>query len=1380
MGRESNASINEDDEGAPTRARRTQWALSAEQEEACVFREDEDATMFANNEAFALAKMNYVQLIGEVEPVEDREEAVAARPKTDLQRQVDHKRSKFEGQNTNFAAQTTRNELRRWQETNRTNGPANKRLLEREALAIENSAGDDDLKAMKRAELKAKMETMGLLTEKKPKKVKEQLDPDVNYTFAGWDPRVESFPCPSGDQRLPSEGPAFLRVLDRKAAFERETANQSAASRELDRELEHGTLAKVVNVVKDRAHGRVREYFNTQVKSHEEEAIDGVVLDKAERKRRKLLAKARRKRLKENPHNLDWGSSRMKRSALGKCLNRVAACGRSAGKAAYDRRGAARRSRSSTTPRAAAARGPSSESTRAVGVAPRRCAAVARPDAAGPPAAAYASVRAATPPLAATLRAATPERFRRPRPGSPGDAPKTAPAPTSRSPTTRGAQPVFPRKRRKSRTLFSAPAGLGDGASEATDGSSLTSERPAGVPGPRGGRNKQKRKKSAASAASDAPAGTYECEKGCGFRGGFDDVAAHEATCAYDPADYTDGSTVATNESKSKLYECERGCGFRGDFEGVSRHEKTCAFERPGVAAVEADVPPPADPDPASSSNLNNPLLFECERDCGFRGSHAEVAAHEKTCAFGDDESDVGSEDSAGTVARKKAKQKAKADAAKLKKKEDLRKSGGFAGAASRRASALGRKLPSVANLKNLRITAKNFKGLNFGSLGTRGFGSLRPVMSRFQPRKTLNPSLRVFSRNVVEPGAQLRQVVDSTPVYKPLPGAAAPPPPGSRPEVAAPRRPEEEARGPRRAAAGGDADDLGADPATPPATTTPGSRRERRNRKRRAEEKDEPEGFVPPPLDGDEETKEESAARSVHFGDGDGRRASKNVATAGLAPLAAAAGDEAPPPRSRCRRFCCCCCPRRKRDGEPSTYKRSAMSEANMSFEEKLAARAERKRRRTCAYQLARCYRNVCKGSCRYPTIEDARKVQRFFEYLYSFVGIPKPVLWCLLGGINACGAAYDAVALRVAKVFFAGKLVYRAAKLCWNHEPQYDYDDLLAAVTEGRVDDLRFIFLDKYSGLQVEETTLDGRTMLFVAIERQLQHEFSLREELDRLARAERVSPGLFFMSRKQQIVELEDVEVEQRRNEAAQAAEEEEREKAEIKAARKDKVKSHATKMLIEKHKAKKKKKTKAEKLKEEGLKPPTPLDLIKKSEKLTKTAEYLVGKGADINTQQDPRRHAVRHEGTGWGVLHHAAVAGNVDKIRWVMGKGAIVDLATEEGETPLMMAALAGATRGVQILLEYNASVTKTCFKGYTALHYAGSVGALDCAALLLRAGANKRARTLGDVKSPSDLAKDKGHTDTFSLIKLYKEPAVPVREVFDAMLKSGKAGGVER
>ena len=267
-----------------------------------------------------------------------------------------------------------------------------------------------------------------------------------------------------------------------------------------------------------------------------------------------------------------------------------------------------------------------------------------------------------------------------------------------------------------------------------------------------------------------------------------------------------------------------------------------------------------------------------------------------------------------------------------------------------------------------------------------------------------------------------------------------------------------------------------------------------------------------------------------------------------------------------------------------------------------------------------------------------------------------------------------------------------------------------------------------------------------------------------------AERVSPGLFFMSRKQQIVELEDVEIEERRKMKAQEEEEFEREKAQIREAKRAKVKDKVplslyVKGLIEKHKKAKRKKTKAERLKEEGLKPPTPLDLIKQSDKLTKTTEYLFSKGADVNTQQDPRRH----EGSGWGILHHAAVSANVERIKWVLAKGALVDLATEEGETPLMMAALAGATRGVQILLEYDASVNKTCFKGWTALHYAGSVGALDCAALLLRAGANKHARTLGDVKSPSDLAKDRGHVDTFSLIKLYKEPAVPVREVFEAM-----------
>ena len=38
-----------------------------------------------------------------------------------------------------------------------------------------------------------------------------------------------------------------------------------------------------------------------------------------------------------------------------------------------------------------------------------------------------------------------------------------------------------------------------------------------------------------------------------------------------------------------------------------------------------------------------------------------------------------------------------------------------------------------------------------------------------------------------------------------------------------------------------------------------------------------------------------------------------------------------------------------------------------------------------------------------------------------------------------------------------------------------------------------------------------------------------------------------------------------------------------------------------------------------------------------------------------------------------LLHHAAAHSNVKQMKWILSKGALVDLATEEGETPLMMA-----------------------------------------------------------------------------------------------------------
>merc|ERR1712072_1375474 len=74
-------------------------------------------------------------------------------------------------------------------------------------------------------------------------------------------------------------------------------------------------------------------------------------------------------------------------------------------------------------------------------------------------------------------------------------------------------------------------------------------------------------------------------------------------------------------------------------------------------------------------------------------------------------------------------------------------------------------------------------------------------------------------------------------------------------------------------------------------------------------------------------------------------------------------------------------------------------------------------------------------------------------------------------------------------------------------------------------------------------------------------------------------------------------------------------------------------------------KKKKMTKQEKMKADALREASALDLYKKAEKLAKTCEFLVKRGSSINTQQDPRKH----DGSGWGLLHHAAAHSNVKQM-----------------------------------------------------------------------------------------------------------------------------------
>jgi hypothetical protein len=63
------------------------------------------------------------------------------------------------------------------------------------------------------------------------------------------------------------------------------------------------------------------------------------------------------------------------------------------------------------------------------------------------------------------------------------------------------------------------------------------------------------------------------------------------------------------NLEDSKMYECERNCGYRGRYQAVCAHEAICS------APVGKTI-----------------QEYECENNCGFRGNYESVSAHEIVC----------------------------------------------------------------------------------------------------------------------------------------------------------------------------------------------------------------------------------------------------------------------------------------------------------------------------------------------------------------------------------------------------------------------------------------------------------------------------------------------------------------------------------------------------------------------------------------------------------------------------------------------------------------------------------------------------------------------------------------------------------------------------
>jgi len=85
--------------------------------------------------------------------------------------------------------------------------------------------------------------------------------------------------------------------------------------------------------------------------------------------------------------------------------------------------------------------------------------------------------------------------------------------------------------------------------------------------------------------------------------------------------------------------------------------------------------------------------------------------------------------------------------------------------------------------------------------------------------------------------------------------------------------------------------------------------------------------------------------------------------------------------------------------------------------------------------------------------------------------------------------------------------------------------------------------------------------------------------------------------------------------------------------------------------------------------------------------------LLDKGAEVRRE-------------GWAPLHYAASSPNVEAVRLLLERGAVVDAPSPNGTTALMMAARYGAEASVRLLLAYGADAKTRNEQGLDAAEFA--------------------------------------------------------------------------
>ena len=122
------------------------------------------------------------------------------------------------------------------------------------------------------------------------------------------------------------------------------------------------------------------------------------------------------------------------------------------------------------------------------------------------------------------------------------------------------------------------------------------------------------------------------------------------------------------------------------------------------------------------------------------------------------------------------------------------------------------------------------------------------------------------------------------------------------------------------------------------------------------------------------------------------------------------------------------------------------------------------------------------------------------------------------------------------------------------------------------------------------------------------------------------------------------------------------------------------------------------------------------------------------------------------GEGTTPLMHAAILGDVERIKNFLAQGADVNAVSSDGSTALVYAAEGESPDAVQTLLAAGADPDKATNDGSTALMTAAAADALRSVGLLLEAGANPDARDAHG-NSALSIAAQRDHAEVVRLLR---------------------------